>query len=260
MYYVDLSISNWEGKIKMLKFIGTGDAFNTKDGNNSAYIKFGREIVFFDMGEDVFAKAKNKGLFDNITRVHVFITHLHSDHVGSLGTAIAYLYYGEFKMDKSRICVYFPSEKLVELLKIQGVTQDWYTFYINRWDELFIDSMDKYPEYAFEENEHTKALDVDGKSNCYSIELNIPNKGSVYYSGDCGGVKERLKNKWNYDYIYHEVTSFKDVKVHTQYEELLESVKGLSPAKKKRICLMHMDEEFDKEQAIKDGFSVARAE
>lgn len=246
--------------IKMLKFIGTGDAFNTRDGNNSAYIKFGSEIVFFDMGEDVFAKAKNMGLFEKVTRVHILITHLHSDHVGSLGTAIAYLYYGLFKMDKSKICVYFPSERIVELLQIQGITQDWYTFYINKWDELFIDGMEKNPEYAFDENIHTDALNVNGNSNCYSIELNMPDKGSVYYSGDCGGVKDRLKNGWNYDYIFHEITGFKDVKVHTYYGELLELTKELSASKKKRICLMHMDENFDKEQAIKDGFSVAKAE
>ena len=242
----------------MLKFIGIGDAFNSKDGNTSAYIKFGSEIVFFDMGEDVFSKAKNKGLFDNISKVHLLITHLHSDHVGSLGTAIAYLYYGVFGMDNSKICVYFPSSRLVDLLEMQGVTQNWYTFYINRWDELFIDGMDGYPEYIFEENEHTNALDVDGKSNCYSIELNVPGRGNLYYSGDCAGVKDRLKSRWNYDYIYHEVTSFKDVSVHTSYDELLEAAKGISSSKKKRIHLMHMDEGFDKERAVKDGFSIAQ--
>lgn len=241
----------------MLKFIGIGDAFNTKDGNTSAYIKFGSEIVFFDMGEDVFSKAKNKGLFENVSKVHIFITHLHSDHMGSLGTAIAYLYYGLFNKDNSKICVYFPSTRLGELLEMQGVTQSWYTFYINRWDEIFVDSIDKNPEYVFEENEHTSALDVDGKSNCYSIELNIPGKGNLYYSGDCAGVKDRLKRRWNYDYIYHEVTSYKDIPVHTSYDELIETTKGISSSKKKRIFLMHLDEEFDKEQAIKDGFSIA---
>ena len=244
----------------MLKFIGTGDAFNAIDGNTSAYIKFDREIVFIDMGEDVFAKAKNKGLFENISKAHIFITHLHSDHAGSLATAIAYLYYGVFGMDNSKICVYFPSSRLVELLEMQGVTQSWYTFYINRWDEIFVDSMDKYPEYVFEENEHTNTLDVDGKSNCYSIELNIPRKGSIYYSGDCSGVKDRLKGRWNYDYIYHEATSYKDVLAHTSYNEILDATKGITSSKKKKIFLMHLDEGFDKEQAIRDGFSIAKIE
>lgn len=256
MYYVDEKYYQ-EGALIMLKFIGTGDAFNTRDGNTSAYLKLGREIVFFDMGEDVFSKAKNMSLFENVEKVHVFITHLHSDHVGSLGTAIAYLYYGVFGMDKSKICVYFPSKKIVDLLQCQGVTEDWYTFYINRWDELFVDSTEKYPEYIFEENIHTDALNVDGKSNCYSIELSIPGKGSLYYSGDSAGVKDRLRNRWAYDYIYHEVTSFKDAVVHTSYETLMQATKGLGPKKKKRIFLMHMDENFDKEQAVKDGFSIA---
>ncbi len=242
----------------MLKFIGIGDAFNTIDGNTSAYIKFGSEIVFFDMGEDVFSKAKNKGLFDNISKAHIFITHLHSDHVGSLGTALAYLYYGVFGMDSSKICVYFPSSRIVDLLKIQGVMEECYTFYINRWDELFIDGMESYPEYIFEENIHTNALDVDGKSNCYSIELNVPGKGNLYYSGDCARIKDRLKNRWNYDYIYHEITSNKDVPVHTCYDELLEATKGIPSSKKKRIFLMHMDEGFDKNKAVEDGFSIAQ--
>ncbi len=241
----------------MLKFLGIGDAFNTIDGNTSAYMKLGSELIFIDMGESSFARAKEAGILKDVTKVHIFITHLHSDHIGSLGSMIAYLYYGMFKMDSSKICVYFPSQEIEKLLMLQGVTKNWYTFFINKWDELVIGGGKEYTEYIFEENLHTTDLDVDGKSNCYSIELSVPNVGRFYYSGDCVGFKERLKGNYEFDYIYHEVTSHDNPVVHTSYKSLLEDTKNLSKERKEKIYLMHLDEGFDKAKARKDGFSIA---
>lgn len=41
-----------------LKFIGTGSAFNTKLGSNSAYLKNNNSVILFDCGGDVFSKLK----------------------------------------------------------------------------------------------------------------------------------------------------------------------------------------------------------
>ena len=50
----------------MLKFIGTGSAFNTDMTNTCAYIKQGKTILILDCGETVFAKMKQLKIFENV--------------------------------------------------------------------------------------------------------------------------------------------------------------------------------------------------
>lgn len=241
----------------MLTFLGTGGAFNTKRGNTSAYFELGTELFIIDAGEDVFAKLMNKNSFDGKTRVNIFITHLHSDHAGSLGTLIAYLYIKVFNMDRSKVCVYFPSEAINELLALQGIRQDMYTLFINRWDELYIDGYEKQPEYIFDSTHHTDELNYNNETNCFSIEFVLRNEFSFYYSGDTCEFSQKLMNPYAFDKIYHEVTTNKGATVHFQYEKLLEVTKDMPADQKKKITLMHLDEDFDIEKAKADGFSIA---
>lgn len=244
----------------MLTFLGTGGAFNTKRGNTSAYFELGTELFIIDAGEDVFAKLVNKNLFNGKTRVNIFITHLHSDHVGSLGTLIAYLYIKVFDMDRSKVCLYFPSEAITELLTLQGIKGDMYTSFVNRWDELYIDGYEKQPEYVFEPAPHTGELDYKKEPNCFSIEFSLKNEFGFYYSGDTCEFNQKLMNTYAFDHIYHEVTSNKGATVHFQYDKLLELTKDMPADQKKKITLMHLDEDFDIEKAKADGFSIAGEE
>ncbi|WP_455717861.1 MBL fold metallo-hydrolase [Anaerosporobacter sp.] len=244
----------------MLTFLGTGGAFNTERGNTSAYFELGTELFIIDAGEDVFAKLINKNLFNGKTRVNIFITHLHSDHVGSLGTLIAYLYIKAFNMDRSKVCVYFPSESINELLTIQGIKQDMYTLFINRWDELYIDGYEKQPEYIFDPTHHTDELNYNNETNCFSLEFSLRDEFSFFYSGDTCEFNEKLMNTYAFDYIYHEVTANKGATVHFQYEKLLELTKDMPADQKKKITLMHLDQDFNIEKAKADGFSIAGEE
>lgn len=241
----------------MLKFLGSGGAFNQKRGNNSAYLELGTELFLFDVGENVLEKLVHLQLLEKKTRVNIFITHLHGDHVGGLGTLIFYLYYKVFEQNKNKINVFFPSESIVEYLALQGVLSNYYTFYINRWDDLIIDGYEKTMEYIFEETIHDENLNYKGKVNTFSVEMNLKDSYSFYYSGDTSEYKTRLKNLWNFDYVYHEVTSNNGVTVHLSYDKLLEDTKYFSLKDKKKIILMHLDTDFDVERALKDGFNVA---
>ncbi|MDO5291163.1 MAG: MBL fold metallo-hydrolase [bacterium] len=244
----------------MLKFLGTGGAFNIARGNTSAYMEFANELFLFDAGEDVFKKLIQLKLLEKKARVNIFITHLHSDHIGSLGTIIAYLYYKVYNQDNSNICIYFPSEAIVDLLELQGVPQSMYNLFLNKWDELYIPTLGrKQPEYSFFETEHTKNLDYKGACNCYSIEFMLENEFSIFYSGDSNTFHEKLQNIYYYDQIYQEVTMVKEASVHLSYDKLLEATKSLTKEERGRIYLMHLDEDFDEEMARNDGFSIAQA-
>ncbi|WP_312492302.1 MBL fold metallo-hydrolase [Anaerosporobacter sp.] len=244
----------------MLTFLGTGGAFNTERGNTSAYFELGTELFIIDAGEDVFPKLVKKNVFEGKTRVNIFITHLHSDHAGSLGTLIAYLYIKVFNLDRSKVCIYFPSEAITELLALQGIKQDMYTLFINRWDELYIDGYEKQPEYNFEPTSHTGDLDYNKQVNCFSIEFYLKNEFGFYYSGDTSEFNQKLLNTYAFDYIYHEVTSNMSATVHFQYDKLLKLTKDMPADQKKKITLMHLDQDFDIEKAKADGFSIAGEE
>lgn len=239
----------------MLNFLGTGGAFNVKRGNNSAYFIFQKELFLFDCGEDVFQKLIKKQLFQDIVRVNIFITHLHSDHVGSLGTTIAYLYFNVFHQEMSNICIYFPSEQIAQLLDMQGISRDWYNLFINRWDELFIPGIRKQPEYSFVDTVHVK--EIEDTFPCFGIEFILENQFAFYYSGDTCEYPEKLKNLSFYDFVYLEVTMNQEADVHLFYEQLLQETKQFSKEEKAKIYLMHLDSDFDVERAYKDGFQVA---
>ena len=244
----------------MLKFLGSGGAFNVTRGNTSAYMEYAGELFLFDCGEDVFAKLVKSNILEKKSRVNIFITHLHSDHVGSLGTLIAYLYYKVYNQDMSNICVYFPSESIAEYLELQGIHRSYYNLFVNKWDELFIPNLRKQPEYSFYETTHTDQLNYKGSINTYSIEFMLIDEFSIFYSGDTNSFHEKLANIHNYDCIYQEVTMLDNVPVHLSYKKLLETTKDLTKEEKQKIYLMHLDEEFDVEQAKADGFHVVENE
>lgn len=241
----------------MLKFLGSGSAFNAKRGNTSAYMEFANELFLFDAGSDVFTKLMQLKLLEKKARINIFITHLHSDHIGSLGTIIDYLYYMVYKQDMSNICVYFPNEAIADVLAMQGVPRDHYNLFLNKWDELYIPTLGrKQPEYSFYETKHTDNLNYHGQTNTYSIEFLYQNEFSFYYSGDTSEFHEKLGNIYLYDQIYHEVTAAEESKVHMTYKRLLEATKNLTAEERSRFYLMHLDEGFDVEAAKQDGFNV----
>lgn len=246
--------------LTLLKFFGTGGAFNWERGMNCGCFEYGEELFIFDMGADVFPKLAKSGVVKGKSKVNIFITHLHSDHVGSLGTTIAYLRNKVFGGDISKICVYFPNASIKECLELQGVDETWYTLYTNLWDEIPINGADKEVEYNFLQAVHTSELDYKGNNNCFSIEMEVQGEFSIFYSGDTNYFCEQLKNLSQYDFVYHEVTSAHQSANHIPYDTLVKETEIFPKEMRKRIYLMHLEEEFDIEQAKKDGFSIAENE
>ena len=163
----------------MLKFIGTGSAFNTELGNTSAYIKNDKTVFIFDCGESAFARMKQIKLFENVENVYIFITHTHSDHVGSIGSLIHYL--NLFNGIVANIIVSTDEEAannqmkvMKNLLHTYGCGEDAYEF---TYADMLEDVLPNLSDVKMVEVKHVDNL------KSYSIELYFKDR-TIYFVGD----------------------------------------------------------------------------
>ncbi|MDD1502464.1 MBL fold metallo-hydrolase [Lysinibacillus sp. CNPSo 3705] len=234
----------------MLKFIGSGSAFNTKLGNTSAYYKIGNQMLLIDCGSNIFHRIKEHNLLEGIEDIHVLITHTHADHVGSLADFIFYSYFCHGEMAKSNVCVYSVDDvKIEELLAINGIIPGV---------QCLIKKCQADTQYTlhfckvlFEKSSHVKEIPS------YSIELSIDDK-LIYYTGDTNSLKSSLLNPMAYDYVYVDTCKADyEGNVHLSLRKLSELVR---PDVRSKYWCMHLDEGFDRQEAETLGFNVVANE
>ena len=116
----------------MLKFIGTGSAFNPKLGNTSAYYKENGNLLLIDCGESVFGRILELNLLEDVENVYIAITHTHGDHVGSLGSLVLYLNIIKGIVPNIIITAEDSSEAqentIKNILTVAGVAEEEYEF------------------------------------------------------------------------------------------------------------------------------------
>lgn len=108
----------------ILKFLGCGAAFYPVLGNTSAYFIKNNNLYLLDCGELVFHQLYERGMLTRYDRIYSIITHLHADHVGSLGSLISYTY---FVLGK-KVRVIHPEESVRQLLDLTGIDRKAYDF------------------------------------------------------------------------------------------------------------------------------------
>ncbi|MBV4441129.1 MBL fold metallo-hydrolase [Clostridium tyrobutyricum] len=228
----------------ILKFLGRGSAFNIREGNNSAYIKANNNLLLIDCGENIFERILNNNLLDNVKEVHVLITHLDSDHIGSLSSLIYYCYY----MKNIVANIYFPIEDLYNMLKIQGhIEGKDYRFNhlesgINNFCTI-ANVVDLVPVSV----PHIETL------NCFGYLIYLKGNKLIWYSGDCSKVSDVI-NEYEINEFYQD-TCLEDYEqnVHTSLRLLCESV----PQELRNIVYcMHLDCKELITKAKTQGFNV----
>ncbi len=227
----------------LLNFLGRGSAFNIKEGNNSAFIKINNELILLDCGETVFEKIINNKLLDSAEKVNVFITHMDSDHIGSLSSLIYYCYY----MKHIIVDVYFPDEQVFNLLKIQGHVegQDYNFKYLNIDQNNLIGCINIKPIKV----NHIETL------KCFGYLIYLKDK-LIWYSGDCSEVSNVI-NQYEIDEFYQD-TCLADYEqnVHTPLRLLCEKV---PESKRYKVFCMHIDCDELIVKAKSSGFNVVEA-
>ena len=229
-----------------LKFLGKGAAFYPVLGNTSAYFIYDKNLFLIDCGESIFKKVYEKDLFSEIDNIYVFITHTHSDHIGSLSSLILYC---SHKFDiKTKIVI--PKENkyldsIKNILDSMGVDKSDYEF-IND-----VDLDNKYD--VFDNIRYVETTHCDDITS-YSIIFEKDNR-VIYYSGDTNEldtVKSIINGDKNIIKIYIETCSER-LDSHIYYEDLLEVIpKNL----RDRVYCMHLDTMDIVDKLEENGFKI----
>ena len=173
----------------MIKFIGRGSAFNTKEGNNSMlYVdKNTNNYYLFDCGYTTFERINEENIcdiWDKANKIVIFLSHRHPDHIGGV---MDMLFIAHF-IKKIPVSVVSPDEKIPELFTLLGVTDDLYEFISP--DELDTDNVsdtmkyqDERVELYFKRTTHTATMPA------YEMFFRLINEYAIcYYSGDSNSV------------------------------------------------------------------------
>lgn len=234
----------------LFKFLGTGSAFNTRLGNNCAYIKKGKALFMIDCGSNIFTRLESSGLLKGVERVFVLMTHTHPDHIGSLGDLVFKGYYEMGTMFSPSVSILAPKAlKVRECLRTMLVPDDNYEF--AEFEEIGGFSMgDLNVQFKPIKTTHVE----QGPSFGYEFYVN---GRFYYYSGDSNMIpSEIIMELDKYDELYQD-TCGADYpgNVHLSLKKLAMLIAGED---RKKFYCMHLDKSFNVTEARKLGFNVCK--
>ena len=225
----------------MLTAIGTGACFNYQDGNTACfyYDNEKKTLLLIDCGETVFHSLLENKLLDNVEALDVLITHLHSDHVGSLSSLLHY-------------CQYVLNIKPNVIYPDQAVIPKYLVLSGNDLTKFNIITPEDYSEYEIKSIKQKHSAFIDA----YGYIINI-NGHRLYYSGDAATMPEEVIELFNNNEIkemYVDVTCYNN-DAHLHIDDLS---KLINQSDRKRVYVMHFDNDKLKDEAKSLGFSIVR--
>jgi phosphoribosyl 1,2-cyclic phosphodiesterase len=228
----------------ILKFLGRGSAFNVEEGNTSAYIKEDNKLLLIDCGENIFERILKKKILDNVNEIHILITHLHGDHIGSLSSLIYYCYFMKHIKPK----VYFPNTDLYFFLKLQGHKEHVEYDFIEMQEDTCCGICRVSPFSARHKN------GIDAFSYLLFIKDNI-----IWYSGDTNDLKYLLECvTLDYDEIYQDTCLLNyENNPHVSIKKLCD---GIPIEMRHKIYCMHLDSNELISLVKENGFNVVDIE
>ena len=219
----------------MLHFLGDGSAFNLEDDNTAAYMIVGDALILIDCGEQICNRIIKRGLLDGVSRVHLLITHTHSDHIGSLE---GFIYYMTYLTDKA-LSVYYPHpSRLDKMMYMQGLEKSYHTKPVPEMIEGF----------------RIEAVKQKHMFGAYGYFF-YSDAASFFYSGDTSVINARAVSELRsgkITRIYHEV-SFSSSPIHTP---IIDLEKVFKPEERKAVYLMHFANDDNRKGCLARGFSI----
>ncbi len=223
-----------------LQFLGSKAGFRFDNTSSFIYELDTKEFFLIDCGEDVFDKLDSLGYLNrhNVSHFFIAITHMHSDHVGSLG-ALAH----HCQVTDIPCHIYFPGSGILRqwLQNIDLCENENFKIFGNLDDTKEIDFGPV--QIKLEPTIHTGKFLEYG----YHIKQQRSKERSIYYSGDYNGQKPPLESLLNnlvlgqYDELYLDVG--KGSPVHLDVDQLLDKIDTMKVTSEmqRKIYMMHLD-------------------
>ena len=155
-----------------LNFLGRGSAYNLEEDNTCAYMIRNNTMLLLDCGETAFKKIIKNNILDGVKQIHILITHMHSDHIVSLGSFVGYC---NWKYNIVSNIYFNEPESISEYLDLLGA-KEGKAFNVYDAEDKKIDSLGL--EFSCIMTKHTKNL------NSYSYILKFDEGNDIFYSGD----------------------------------------------------------------------------
>lgn len=216
-----------------LNFTGRGAMLYPEEGNTSAYYEEEDNFFLIDCGEDVARKLITNGKLVGGKNYYLFITHTHSDHIGSLGTLCQYLYW----ICHEKLWIVLDDhvkyrEEIQSIIRGFGIEDESYEI---------IDSAELDNKFqGFNKIRYIESNHGDTPLSSASIIINTLN-GNILYTGDIADTKvieSFIEISGNFiDAIYVD-TSFTKTPVHLSIDELKEII---PEDLKSKVYCMHIN-------------------
>ena len=226
----------------------------------------GKALYLIDCGETMFDVLYHKLDLASIEDVYVILTHMHADHVGSLGTLISYFYC----LFNKAIHVVYPQETIKQLLTLEGITPLGYHYHETLPENpagltavpVEVKHALDMKCYGYVLSDGTETIYYSGDSSelpedmkCYGYVLSDGTE-TIYYSGDSSELPEDIRTRFlagEIGRIYHDTSTHDSPNPSHCYYGKME--KWIPREERHRVYCMHLDSPC--EDMLKEkGFSI----
>lgn len=221
-----------------LQFTGCGAAYYPRLGSNTAFFVRNDHLFMIDCGESTFQKMEARDEIRNCKHITILITHLHADHIGSLGSFASYC----SGVLKKKVTISAPDHTIVEILKMMGVPPDRYYF---TTDETLI----------FEDGFKVESVAVEHAADMKCRGFLFHEKEQVtYFSADACEIPQQILDGFKagkIQTIYQDCTFLtEESRSHCSLKRLCEYI---PPESRDRVWCMHFGGDFA-DQVEQAGF------
>jgi ribonuclease BN (tRNA processing enzyme) len=245
----------------IIKFLGTGSAFSMKNYHPNMLIEEGGKNLLVDAGGDVRFALRDIGLSSNDID-SVYITHLHSDHIGGM-EYIAFTTY--FNPNHARPTLYCHKILVEDLWShsLKGGLQSVQGKVLNIYDYFDVNALNhegtfEWQGLTFELRSSIHVYNGFSTIPTFGLIMHSKTGAKVFLTSDTQFTPDHLMNSYKIaDIIIQdcETTPFRS-EVHAHYDDL----RTLPGDIKKKMLLWHYQDnvvdDFDgwQSKAQNDGF------
>lgn len=223
-----------------LQFTGIGAAYYPVLGSNCAFFEHEDHLFLIDSGESTFKTMFARDEIFRYENITVLLTHLHADHIGSLGSFLSFCKNVLHK--KARLAAL--EDTVVNILALSGVKPDLYDFTTDV-AQCNMNGLTIIPQIQSHANDMI----------CCGFVFETEHE-KIYYSGDTCIIPENILEEFlagTIQTMYQECT-FIDTE-STSHCSLKKLKEWIPESERGRVFCMHLGDDISKE-ILEAGFKI----